>query len=160
MKTVIFKQKIFLWITLAILSSVNLQAATDSKPLAEIKMASQQAEVAVKTRLTLKERVALKIGKYILSKNDSPEGVSPAQGKTEILGVVSLGSAVLTFVLAQFSALAAILAILAAIVLGIVSLGKFSKYPGEYKGKGFAWAGLSLGALLLILNVIVAVLVL
>jgi hypothetical protein len=41
------------------------------------------------------------------------------------------------------------------IIFSAISLSRFKKYPGKYKGKGFAIAGLAVGVVVLILGIII-----
>lgn len=44
---------------------------------------------------------------------------------------------------------------LVGIIFSAISLSRFKKYPGKYKGKGFAIAGLAVGIVVLILGIII-----
>ena len=74
------------------------------------------------------------------SQQDPPiHNYTPANRKLEALGLVSFFSALVGLFIAG------LLFGTAAVVLSIISLNKFSKNPGMYKGKGWAIVGLILG---------------
>lgn len=84
-------------------------------------------------------KINQKIARKFSQQDPLIHNYTPANRKLEPLGLVSFFSALIGLFFAG------ILFGTAAVVLSIISLNKFSKNPGMYKGKGWAIIGLILG---------------
>lgn len=102
-----------------------------------------QLEKAIGRKLKLKEKISFKLLNFFNKVMPSNEELPEKEGKREIMGIISLGLAVLSLFFIPLS--------LGAVILGILSLVKFKNNPGVYKGKGFAIAGLILGGLIFLI---------
>ncbi len=78
---------------------------------------------------------------------------SDAEGaKFSVLSIISFGSALLSILLLLLNiGFGVLLALLSALVTGILGLIQIKRQPEEYRGKGFAWFGIIFGGLGLIL---------
>ncbi len=141
--------KFFLLLCLFVFTGPPAQAAFSVyTPVEEVESESPQLERAyveqeLGRKLKFKERVALSIlrGK---AKRQKRRAAKIAEGKKPVDGfaVASLVCGILAFVTVITGA--------AAIVLGIVALGRFKRDPQFRSGKGMAVAGIITGALVLI----------
>lgn len=148
--------KFFLLFCLFAFTGTPAQAAFSVPPVAqEVKSESPQLERAfveqqLGRKLKFKERIALSIvrGKAKRQKLRAAK-IAAGGGPVDGYAVASLVCGILGF----FTGITAI----AAIVLGIISLGRFKRDPQFRTGRGMAIAGIALGGLVII-AVLVAIL--
>lgn len=133
---------------------VRVEKSKKNKPSKKNKIAPPDDRIAITLKDILGEsknvtsKKLLKINNKIIRKfyqQDPPvQNYTPANRKLEALGLVSFFSALIGLFIGG------LLFGTAAVVLSIISLNKFSKNPGMYKGKGWAIVGLILGIIAII----------
>jgi len=110
-------------------------------------------ESTVETRRKL-ERINHKLMRKYAQQDPPVRYIDQETGvkkKLEVLGLVGFIAGVVSLIIGP------LLFGLGAFILSVISLSKFTKYPGIYKGKGFAIAGLILGVISIIFGIVVAV---
>jgi len=107
----------------------------------------ESKNVTSKKLAKLNQKIARKF-----SQQDPPiQNYTPPTKKLEVLGLVSFISGIISLLIAP------IFFGVAAIILSVISLVKFSNNPGKYKGKGWAIVGLVLGIISLIYGIAVLI---
>jgi hypothetical protein len=94
-------------------------------------------------------KINKKIARIFTQQDPPVRNMTPAVRKLEVLGLIGFFSGLIGIFVAG------LLFGSAAIILGIISLNKFSRKPGMYKGKGWAIVGLILGIIGLIASIII-----
>lgn len=93
---------------------------------------------------------------YGVNESDSMgyrEAIPVTNQKLEIMGLISMIVGIVGLPIAFCCSLFALPFPIASIILGIISFMKISKQPNEFKGKGFAIAGIILGVVVVLLAI-------
>ncbi len=128
---------------------------TNSIALTDFSREAVEAQLGRKLKFT--ERIALSIVRK-KAKKQARKKTKRGSGDgtvTDVPSLVAMVCGILGFLGIWVTLFAGLLGV-AALILGIIGLGRFKKEPGYRKGKGFAIAGIVLGGTLIALLLLVA----
>lgn len=158
---------LFLLISLTVFSAAPLGAAL-AAPVPPVEPATITAadlsrdavEARIGRKLKFSERIALSVVRGKVKRQARKRAKAGPDGTVvDAPSLLSMILGILAFAVAIFTPFAFFLAI-AALVLGIVGLGRVKRAEGYRTGKGFAVAGIVLGGIWLVLLLLLIVLLL
>jgi hypothetical protein len=130
-----------------------------AETISSVDLSREAMEAKLGRKLKFTERIALSVVRGKAKRearkqaNNSPDGTV-----VDVTSLVSMILGILAFVFVFFTGYAFFLAV-AALVMGIVGLGRVNRDSGYRKGKGFAIAGIALGGTWLFLGTLLLALV-